>query len=470
LGSDKRWGKSYHCYQECKIIMFGIKILIEKLNEQIDSEILSDLELAQAFGAINSLEKTGVNLVKTASALPDAADNTGRFFYIEDERRYVFSNGAVWDINNIFQLYPNAWAWGFNGSGRLGDSSTTDRSSPIPVVGGFSDWVQVSAGDRHSVALRANGSAWAWGFNNNGRLGDDTITNRSSPVSVIGGFLDWVHISAGGTHSLGLRADGSAWAWGSNSSGRLGDDSTISKSSPVSVVGGFQDWVQVSAGSAHSAALRANGSAWAWGSNSNGRLGDDTLIDKSSPVSVVGGFTDWTQISAGGNFTIAIRAGGSAWAWGFNTGGRLGDNTLTSRLSPVSVVGGFSDWVQVSAGGAHTIALRANGSAWAWGYNTNGYLGDGTTTSRRSPVSVLGGFTDWVQVSAGGALSSAIRANGSAWTWGYNPDGRLGNNTVTAVSSPVPVVGGFLDWVQISSGGIAPGSAGQGAHSTGIRG
>ena len=268
------------------------------------------------------------------------------------------------------------------------------------MVGGFTNWVQISAAVRHTVAVRANGQAWAWGYNFYGQLGDGTTTDRSSPVSVVGGFTDWVQISAGNSHTVAVRANGQAWTWGLNFFGQLGDNTTTDRSSPVSVVGGFTDWVQISAGSFHTTAVRANGQAWGWGYNHYGRLGDGTTTGRSSPVSVVGGFTDWVQISAGHIHTAAVRANGQAWGWGYNAGGQLGDDTTTNRSSPVSVVGGFTDWVQIDAGSGHTAAVRANGQAWCWGMNSSGRLGDGTINDSSSPVSVVGGFTDWVQISA----------------------------------------------------------------------
>jgi alpha-tubulin suppressor-like RCC1 family protein len=185
-------------------------------------------------------------------------------------------------------------------------------------------------------------------------MGDNTTVNKSSPVSVVGGFTDWISVSAKDTHSLGVRANGTAWAWGRG----MGVSVTAlrsTKSSPVSVVGDFTDWIQVSAGDGHSLGLRANGTAWAWGNGGDGRLGDNTTVDKSSPVSVVGDFTDWTQVSGRERFSIGISANGTAWAWGFNTSGQLGDNTAVNKSSPVSVVGGFTDWIQVSAGGSFTV-------------------------------------------------------------------------------------------------------------------
>jgi alpha-tubulin suppressor-like RCC1 family protein len=149
---------------------------------------------------------------------------------------------------------------------------------------------------------------------------------------------------------LGVQANGTAWAWGGNSAGSLGDGTTTNTSSPVSVVGGFTDWTQVSAGSNHSLELKSNGIAYAWGSGQDGKLGDDTVVAKSSPVLVVGGFTDWVQLDGGQSHSLGLRANGTAWAWGINTAGELGDNTATTNTSsPVSVVGGFTDWVQISA-------------------------------------------------------------------------------------------------------------------------
>ena len=246
--------------------------------------------------------------------------------------------------------------------------------------------------------------AWGWGRNQYGQLGVNSTTDQSSPVSVVGGFTDWVQISVGVDHTAAIRANGTAWTWGRNVYGRLGDNTTTTRSSPVSVVGGFTDWIQIDAGNLHTGGIRANGTAWCWGINDVGRLGDGTITNRSSPVSVVGGFTDWVQISVGQQQTAAIRANGTAWTWGFNYAGQLGDGTITSRRSPVTVVGGFTDWIQISAGYNHAAALRANGQAWAWGDNVNGRLGDNTTTNRSSPVSVVGGITDWVQVSAGGSF------------------------------------------------------------------
>ena len=192
----------------------------------------------------------------TAAERPTGVTGQMRF---NSDTGFEYFDGAQWQpfVSTSLVSTPNAYAWGGNSSGQLGDNSITSRSSPVSVVGGFSDWTQASAGTFHNLGVRANGSLWAWGNNSSGRLGDDSITNRSSPVSVVGGFSDWTQASAGDLHSLGVRANGSAWAWGSNTSGRLGDNTTTSRSSPVSVVGGFSDWMQASAGTAHSLGIKA---------------------------------------------------------------------------------------------------------------------------------------------------------------------------------------------------------------------
>ena len=139
----------------------------------------------------------------------------------------------------------------------------------------------------------------------------------------------------------------------------------------------------------------------------------------------MGEFTDWRQVSGGGNHNVAVRANGTVWAWGANTLGPLGDNTTVNKSSPVSVVGGFTDWIQVSAGSNHTVAVRANGSMWTWGYNNRGQLGDATTTARSSPGSVVGGITNWIQVSAAYQSTLAVTAGGTARGWGLNTYGHL---------------------------------------------
>jgi alpha-tubulin suppressor-like RCC1 family protein len=432
---------------------FNLQKLELELAKKINSEI-TPYEAAVYAKALKFLKQSPINVVGMFSSLPSASSvEDGTLYLVEsDAIVYVADSsyiGVGWRLVQS-DLISQAWAWGSGIQGRLGDGTIVNKSSPVSVVGGFTDWCQLSAGGSHSAAVRQNGTIWAWGCNGQGQLGDGTTVTNSSPVSVIGGFTDWCQVSAVTSNTAAIRQNGTLWGWGANLQGQLGDGTTISKSSPVSVIGGFTDWCQISVGSGPTAAVRQNGTLWTWGSNICGRLGDGTTVNRSSPVSVVGGFTDWCQVSVGYCHIAAVRQNGTLWAWGYNGQGRLGDGTTIDKSSPVSVVGGFTDWCQVSGGPLHTAAVRQNGTLWAWGYN-GGRLGDGTTVNKSSPVSVIGGFTDWCQVSSS-SHTAAVRQNGTLWTWGANSNGRLGDGTTVDKSSPVSVVGGFTDWCQVSAG------------------
>jgi alpha-tubulin suppressor-like RCC1 family protein len=275
-------------------------------------------------------------------------------------------------------------------------------------VGGINTWSQIAAGSGHSFGITSGGILYAWGQGSYGRLGDNTTSNRSSPVTVVGGITNWSQVTTGNRHSLGLRYTGVLYAWGYGNAGRLGDGTTVNKSSPVTVVGGITAWSQISAGDGHCLGLTSGGIAYAWGSNS-GQLGDNTLTTRSSPVTVVGGITTWSQLSGGRFHSLGLTSTGVAYAWGYNVKGRLGDNTISSRLSPVTVVGGITNWGRLTASREHSFGSTSTGVMYAWGYNADGQLGDNTTSSRLSPVPVVGGITTWSQLSNGqGNMSAAL--------------------------------------------------------------
>jgi alpha-tubulin suppressor-like RCC1 family protein len=420
--------------------------LIIQLKSKITDNPLDQQMISKA---IKLLELGAVETVTTFSQLPAASAIPGQLYYVDFDGLY-WSTGEYW-IPIVKTDAGVIWSWGTNNCGQLGDGTVVDKSSPVLVAGEFTDWCQVSSSYTLSLAVRTNGTAWSWGCGGGGRLGDNCTVNRSSPVSVVGGFIDWVQVFAGSQHGLGLRANGTLWSWGTNSRGQLGVDDLVNRSSPVSVVGGFT-WRQVSAGAFHNLGITTNCTAWAWGYNAFGQLGNTITVSQTSPVSVVGGFTDWCQLSAGCNHSLGLRTNGTLWSWGTNTCGQLGTNNTVNRSSPVSVVGGFTDWCQVSAGRCHNLGIRNNGTIWSWGQGIFSQLGDNCTVNRSSPVSVVGGFTDWCQVSAGCAHNLGIRTNGTAWSWGTNTCGVLGNNCTVGRSSPVSIVGGFTDWCQVSAG------------------
>ncbi|HEU0085857.1 MAG TPA: immunoglobulin-like domain-containing protein [Candidatus Paceibacterota bacterium] len=380
------------------------------------------------------------------------------------------------------------WAWGYNAHGNLGDNSTTQRTTPVQVVGpgavGFlTDVVSIGAADYSGYAVKSDGTVWAWGQNSSGQLGDNSTSQRNSPVQVLGtgavGFLTGVIKVAGGSaNGYALKSDGTVWSWGSNGSGRLGDNSTTQRTTPVQVqgvggVGFLTDVVQIAGGDASGYAVKSDGTAWSWGSNGSGRLGDNTVTQRNTPVQVLGtggtGFlTGVSKVMAGDANAYALKSDGTVWSWGSNGSGRLGDNTTTQRNAPVQVVGigasGFlTDIVNIAGGSASGYALHSDGTARAWGLNSSNQLGDNTNTQRNSPIQVLAytalalGDVEIAKIVAGDSSSYALKSDGTVWAWGQNNLGQLGDNTTTKRDNPVQVKGpggvGFLtDVVEIAAG------------------
>jgi alpha-tubulin suppressor-like RCC1 family protein len=377
--------------------------------------------------------------------------------------KFTHSGGTVSDFDEMFvrrDLFTegNTWAWGRNFNiaaiGQLGDNTGTNRSSPVQTVAGGTNWKQVAGGTQHTAAIKTDGSLWAWGYNFHGSLGDNTIIAKSSPVQTVCGGTNWKQVdSSGGNHTAAIKTDGTLWLWGYNIIGELGNNTITGKSSPVQTVCGGTNWKQVACGAAHTAAIKTDGTLWTWGSNANGRLGDNTTAHKSSPVQTVAGGTNWKQVAGGGYHTAAIKTDGTLWTWGQNSDGLLGDNTTADKSSPVQTVAGGTNWKQVACGLQHTAAIKTDGTLWMWGLNTDGRLGDNTNVAKSSPVQTVAGGTNWKQVTAGYFQTAAIKTDGTLWTWGGNADGQLGNNTQTAKSSPVQTVAGGTNWKQVACGG-----------------
>jgi alpha-tubulin suppressor-like RCC1 family protein len=347
----------------------------------------------------------------------------------------TFNSGAGFSL--AIKADGSLWAWGRNDYGQLGDGTTSDRSTPVRV-GADKDWMLVAGGLNHSLAIKADGSLWAWGRNDYGQLGDGSTVQRTAPVRA-GAANGWVAVDAGYYHCLAIKADGSLWAWGRNNEGQLGDGTTSDRSTPVRV-GTANDWVSVAAGANHSLAVKADGSLWAWGDNSEGQLGDGTTSDRSSPTRV-GTANDWVAIEAGYVHSLAIKADGSLWAWGSNDFGQVGDGTIVDRHEPVRVQT-RSDWVRVTGGANWTYAIASDGSMWAWGRNIYGPFGDGTTNDRSSPGRV-GTGSDWVAVAAKGGHILCLDSAGTLWSCGYNSSGQVGDGSgVAVVKSLVSILQG----------------------------
>jgi len=349
---------------------------------------------------------------------------------------------------------PQLWTWGLNIFGELGDNTTVNKSSPVTTVAGGTNWKQVAAAifrTQQTAAIKTDGTLWTWGHGSFGELGDNTAVNKSSPVTTAGGGTNWKQVACGYWNAAAIKTDGTLWSWGYNGQGELGDNTVVTKSSPVQPTGGGTNWKQVACGY-HTAAIKTDGTLWSWGYNSNGQLGNNTVVSKSSPVTTVAGGTNWKQVACGYSHTAAIKTDGTLWTWGYNGYGQLGDNTTVDKSSPVTTVAGGTNWKQVSGGSFHTAAIKTDGTLWTWGSNGIGALGNNSTVDISSPVTTAGGGTNWKQVSGGNYHTAAIKTDGTLWSWGYNSNGALGNNTTVDKSSPVTTVAGGTNWKQVAGG------------------
>jgi alpha-tubulin suppressor-like RCC1 family protein len=324
------------------------------------------------------------------------------------------------------------WAWGSGTSGQLGNGASTNVYKPQAI--GLGGVTAVAAGRNHTLALMTNGTVRAWGYNGYGNLGDGSSTTRNIPVATTISAVS--SIDAGTQHSVALKSNGTVWSWGQGSSGQLGSGSSANSSTPVQA-SGLSGVSAVVAGGYHTVALK-NGTVWAWGDNRYGQLGNGTTVNSMTPIQVPG-VTGVTSISAGEFHTVVCFADGTVKAWGQGSSGKLGNGATTNSSSPVSVLG-LTDAIEVKAGKNHTVALRSNGTLCSWGYNGQGQLGDGTLTTRTTPVSVLS-LSRVVGIGCGENHTVALRDAGGVYTWGMNTSGQLGNGSTTQVTSPGQISG-----------------------------
>jgi alpha-tubulin suppressor-like RCC1 family protein len=337
-----------------------------------------------------------------------------------------------------------AWCWGRNAVGQLGDSTATTRTAPVQVLqpSGVS-FTQVSAGKVHNCAITSAGQAYCWGYNADGRLGDSTTSLGLAPVAVLPlGGVAFTSIHAGGEHTCGLNSAGQAYCWGANDYGQLGDNTTDYAKVPVAVQHpSGVTFTSISAGSMHTCALDTTGQSWCWGYGGDGAMGGGFSLGDSVPVAVTHpvGVT-FASLTTEYKHTCALTSGGQAYCWGGNGNGQLGDNTVTRRYTPVAVSQGLVTFASITTGAAFTCARTSAGQAYCWGYNSQGQVGDGSFTQRRTPVAVSqpSGVTFDV-VSNQSYTGCALDGIGQAWCWGKNDFYQFGDNTTSNSNVPTPV-------------------------------
>lgn len=338
------------------------------------------------------------------------------------------------------------WTWGDNRWGQLGDGTNTARLSPVQVP--ISNVKTISAGFDITVALKNDGTVWAWGDNHYGQLSDGTNINRNTPAQVKG--LEGVKaIAVGAGHVLALKDDGTVWAWGRGFRGELGIDSVnptreerdiYNLNTPT--MAPITNVQAIDCGRFFSVALKNDGTVWAWGEGSDAEIGDGERVNRYTPVQVP--ITDVKAISCGGSDTLALKNDGTIWGWGNNYGYCLGNLTIDEYQTTPIKARGISDAVAISAGDEHSLALKSDGTVWAWGFNQNGRLGYGRDSGQDmiSPVEVKD-LSNITSIRAGWGHSLALKNDGTVWAWGRNMEGQLGDGEVLTmngtIGEPVPV-------------------------------
>lgn len=365
-------------------------------------------------------------------------------------------------LSPVYKLF----SVGDNTSGKLGLNDTVLRSSPTQVGTGTT-WLTISAGYNHSMAIKDDGTLWAWGDGYNGALGlNDSGTPKSSPTQV-GALTNWSKVSTGLDYTLAIRNDGTLWSWGANGNGQLGLGGTVARSSPTQV-GTDTDWRLIAAGKFHAIGTTSQ-YMYGWGLNSNGQLGVNDRTNRTTPTihnipfqsGTYDNGTGWQSISAGSTHSAGVFIGGGGtqralYVWGF--GPQLGLNGLAVyRSTPAQVGSPGNDWyttlATVTCGGETTAITTTDGKLWTWGSNSYGDLGHNDRITKSSPVQVAG--TTWFNASLHGsyqpAAMVATKTNGTLWTWGGNWTGQLGHNNTVHRSSPVQV-GSATNWNKVSMG------------------
>ena len=315
----------------------------------------------------------------------------------------------------------------------------------------------LTAGDEHSCAVRNGGTVWCWGDNSSGQLGNGTSGDCGEPAPVqVTGLTNIAGVTALRLHTCAWKLDGTAWCWGSNGFGGLGDGTKKSTTEPVQVQG-LANPAALAAGSGFSCALEDSGSVWCWGRNDHGQLGNGSQTDESAPVQAAG-LVDIVHVTAGSSHTCALKSDDSVWCWGKNSASQLGNGSQADELTPVQVVD-LANVVGLAAGWSHTCAVKGDGTLWCWGANDGGQVGDGTTDNRNTPVQVVG-VENIVAVQAGYGYTCALTGTGSLWCWGRNDEGQLG---VGSISEPILSPAGVAD-----AGGVTVAAAG-GSHTCVLR-
>lgn len=314
-------------------------------------------------------------------------------------------------------------------------------------------WSTVSTGGAHTLGIGSDKSLWAWGRSQSGQLGLGDLITKNIPTK-IGLEQNWSKISAGNAHSLAIKTDGTLWAWGRNTLGQLGNNNpSVNLSVPIQI-GTATDWQFISAGDEYSMAIKTDGSLWGWGDNVYGQLGNNTNGGGvfSAVPERIGIENNWRFVSAATSHTLAIKTNNTLWAFGRNNGGKLGDGTTDDRIIPTQI-GSLTTWDTVDAATSHSVGLTTNGKLWTWGDNTNGQLGDGnigTGFGQLNPINIEPANT-FLKIARGVQHTIVKRSTGTLSSWGGNVLGQMGDGTFIGKAFPTAVSSTITTWDYINS-------------------
>jgi alpha-tubulin suppressor-like RCC1 family protein len=318
----------------------------------------------------------------------------------------------------------SVWAWGNNEFYQLGNQSGKISSVPVQVSG-LNNVTAVAAGYDYSLALKSDGTVWSWGW-------PSSVPTQASGLSGV------IAIAGGEDHKLVLKSDGTVWAWGWNGEGELGNGSTNYSYVPVQV-SGLSGVTAIAGGQRHSLALKSDGTVWAWGYNSSGQLGNGSTVDSLVPVQVTS-LSNVTAIAGGYYHSLALKSDTSVWAWGYNGVGQVGNgsnyNINISVPVQVTSLGGVT---AIAGGERHSLALKSDGTVWAWGENGSGQLGNGFYLNSSIPLRVIS-LSGVTAIAGGERYSLGLKSDGTVWGWGDKSKGQLGNGDVGNVFNPIPVI------------------------------
>lgn len=336
--------------------------------------------------------------------------------------------------------------WGAGDSGELGYGNRLNRNTSGEAIRASGIVSQISTGGSFACALISDGGVSCWGSGTSGKLGYGNISDRLEPGEAIPGFGSIAQISVGGTHVCAVTSDNKVHCWGDGSSNKLGYGNNAARNSPGEAIPDFGNITQVSVGSFHVCALNTMGRVHCWGEGLFGRLGYGNVLGRSSPGDAIPGLENVTHVSAESAHSCSLMANGSVHCWGDGTEGRLGYGNTSDRNSPGEPIPGLENVRQIETGAEHTCALLSGGSVHCWGQGEDSQLGYGNTSDRLSPGEAIPGLSNISQISVGSFHTCALGSNGSVYCWGQGTRGELGNGNATNQAFPgEPISFPFLD-------------------------